>query len=100
RRHPGTALFPYTTLFRSRVLEREMAAGADHAERLAEIARQRAATESRLAMLQARWEKERDLVAKVRGLRERLEAAVLGNGAGARSEEHTSELQSRENLVC
>src|SRR5690606_36362150 len=67
----------------TRVLEREMAAGADHAERLAEIARQRAATESRLAVLHARWEKERELVGKVRSLRERLEALVLGNSAAA-----------------
>src|SRR5690606_39981066 len=54
-----------------------------YAERLAEIARQRAATESRLAVLKARWEKERELVGQVRALRERLEALVVGNGAAA-----------------
>src|SRR5690606_39531328 len=31
---------------------------------------------------------------------ESCEAAALAAAAGARSEEHTSELQSRENLVC
>jgi len=70
----------------TRVLEREMAAGADHSERLAEIARQKAATEARLEALRARWEKERELVAQVRALRERLEALVLGNGAASNGE--------------
>ena len=42
----------------TRVLERESALGADHAERLEEIAKQRADTEGRLAAMRERWEKE------------------------------------------
>src|SRR2546422_1360127 len=66
RRPPRSTLFPYTTLFRSRVSERRRA--------------------DRLLL--------------------RFHRAGLDGGAGAwalsrsRSEEHTSELQSRLHLVC
>jgi type VI secretion system protein VasG len=58
----------------ARVLTREQAVGADHAETLAAIAAARAETETRLAALTARWEQERALVAGVRAAREKLEA--------------------------
>src|SRR5438477_2311129 len=71
----------------TRVLKRERAVGADHADRLRRLAEQTAETEGRVAALQARWERERDLVAKVRELRGRLEALAAeppsGNGGGA-----------------
>jgi type VI secretion system protein VasG len=57
----------------TRVLEREAALGADHTERLAAIAKKKAATETRLAELTARWEKERDLVNRIREVRAKLE---------------------------
>jgi len=63
----------------TRVLERETALGADHQERLAQIAAQRADTEGRLASMRERWEKERDLVSRIRDVRSKLE----GNGAPA-----------------
>src|SRR5439155_4228091 len=69
RRPPRSTLFPYTTLFRSRVGERVRAP----LEVLAELP---------------------DL---------RRQAPLLGEQADvreARSEEHTSELQSRGHLVC
>jgi type VI secretion system protein VasG len=72
----------------SRVLERESAVGADHAERLAQIAEARATTEARLATLNARWADEKELVQGIRELRERLEgmagphAAQDANGLG------------------
>ena len=56
-----------------RVLEREVAVGVDHNERLADISRQTAETQDRLAALRARWDKERDLVSKMRDLRAQLE---------------------------
>jgi type VI secretion system protein VasG len=59
----------------TRILERESALGADHAEGLAALAKHKAAVESRLAELQARWEKERDLVGKIREVRGKLETA-------------------------
>ncbi|UCC71404.1 MAG: AAA family ATPase, partial [Gemmatimonadota bacterium] len=69
-------------LVQKRVLERESAVGVDHSERLAEIAREREETEAQLGSLNERWEKERDLVAKVQAIREKLEATAEGAGDG------------------
>ena len=52
-----------------RILERESVVGADHRERLEEIATKSAEIESRLARLRTRFEKERDLVTTIRDLR-------------------------------
>jgi type VI secretion system protein VasG len=59
-----------------RVLEREQAVGAEHSERLQEIEKDRVQTETDLAELKVRWEKERGLVSRIRELREQLEATV------------------------
>ncbi|HET9320610.1 MAG TPA: type VI secretion system ATPase TssH, partial [Bryobacteraceae bacterium] len=59
----------------ARVLERENALGADHSERLGQIAQERAETEGRLTVLRGRWEKERDLVTRIREVRSQLESA-------------------------
>src|SRR5690606_40840327 len=78
RRPPGSALFPYTTLFRSR-LHVGGRAGVELVGRRGPPAVRRAG---------------------------RVAAPRLHGDSGAlrvaapRSEEHTSELQSRENLVC
>src|SRR2546429_2420158 len=71
RRPPRSTLFPYTTLFRSILAVRQPKAEADHGEH-----------ETR--------DRDRELLVNGK------EAAV----GGARSEEHTSELQSRLHLVC
>jgi type VI secretion system protein VasG len=60
----------------ARILEREAAVGANHGERLASIAAERAQTEAQLGELNARWEKERDLVARIRETRGKLEEAA------------------------
>ncbi len=57
----------------ARILEREVAAGADHSERLTEIAAKRTTTEAHLQGLSGRWEKERDLVNRIREIRGQLE---------------------------
>src|SRR5690606_39813306 len=80
RRPPRSTLFPYTTLFRSRGRRRGRS-GAGTRRRGAAGRPGRRATAGR------------------------RRSAASGPGAapgraGARSEEHTSELQSRENLVC
>ncbi|MGO9259662.1 MAG: type VI secretion system ATPase TssH [Bryobacteraceae bacterium] len=67
----------------TRILEREAAVGADHRERLETIREQRTATEARLKELNARWEKERGLVDKIRQIRGQLEAGVGATSAGA-----------------
>jgi type VI secretion system protein VasG len=59
-----------------RILGREAALGADHAERMTALEAQKAAVEERLAGLQARWEKERDLVNRIREVRGKLEESV------------------------
>jgi type VI secretion system protein VasG len=66
-----------------RILEREGAIGADHRERLEQIAKQKAEVEASLKGLRERWTKEHELVSKIRGLRTQLEAAVTGDGHGA-----------------
>src|SRR5690606_41604264 len=74
RRPPTSTLFPYTTLFRS--------ADADHRVLPRRV---RLGTRDRVP------------VGGSRGVRVRPHAHRV---ARTRSEEHTSELQSRENLVC
>src|SRR3712207_7679789 len=78
RRPPRSTLFPYTTLFRS-----GLAKGIGHGERGDEHSRHRQEHD------QARW---RRLL--------RPHSVVSQPGVAHRSEEHTSELQSRQYLVC
>jgi type VI secretion system protein VasG len=63
-----------------RILEREEIVGADHQEKLEEIAASAAKAQESLKALQERWEKEKALVAKMRALRDKLEA---GHGKAA-----------------
>jgi type VI secretion system protein VasG len=67
----------------TRILERESALGADHSEGLAALAKHKTAVEGRLAELKGRWEKERDLVGKIRDVRGKLEAASGSPGTQA-----------------
>jgi type VI secretion system protein VasG len=69
----------------TRVLEREAALGADHAERLAVIAEESGQVEAELGSLRERWEKELALVQKVRDLRLEIEEAMFGDGDGAKA---------------
>src|SRR5260370_30622465 len=77
RRPPRSTLFPYTTLFRSRPL-RLAPAVREHGLDLSDAAEHGTVREAR---------------------RPRAEA-VRDVARSARSEEHTSELQSHLNLVC
>ncbi len=60
-----------------RILERESAVGAQHDERLASIRERQKELKNTLGALQARWDKTRDLVTKIREVREKLEGAGL-----------------------
>src|SRR3712207_7757653 len=83
RRPPRSTLFPYTTLFRS---TQQLATARSEVEALRENAR---------AHVQAaQFAKQRGDAAT-----EQKELAAAADAA-ARSEEHTSELQSRQYLVC
>ena len=71
----------------TRVLEREVMLGADHAERLAQIETRRSRVEAQLADLEPRWTRERDLVQQVRAVRQQIEErASNGNGAAPAAE--------------
>jgi type VI secretion system protein VasG len=59
----------------TRILNREEIVGANHQEKLAEIAAQKVKAEEQLKGLQGRWDKEKDLVAKIREIRSKLEAS-------------------------
>src|SRR5690349_22209525 len=86
RRPPRSTLFPYTTLFRSQL----RSAPAE-----AEAAGVRVGATSPTAPTATGWQGRRRLVlAWCRVL------CRFTLGAGRRSEEHTSELQSRRDLVC
>jgi type VI secretion system protein VasG len=62
-----------------RILEREAVVGADHSERLADLARQRTEMRERLDKLNQRWTAEKELVGKVRAVREQLEKLAGGD---------------------
>jgi type VI secretion system protein VasG len=75
-----------------RILEREQAVGADHADQIAEQERERAEVAAELEALEARWNLEKDLVNEIRDLRARLEG-VEAPGAereGAATEDESA----------
>src|SRR5687768_17726880 len=93
RRPPRSTLFPYTTLFRS--LEQFRQARLDF------VARQALQLEDRLHVLLDREAAEhRVLLRQVRDAEPRAAVDRQVRKLAARSEEHTSELQSRLHLVC
>src|SRR5690554_7651340 len=84
RRPPRSTLFPYTTLFRSNELERN--------EELAIKKKNVETREATLALERQQADAEARQKREIETIRAREEAE--------RSEEHTSELQSRPHLVC
>src|SRR3712207_7681488 len=80
RRPPRSTLFPYTTLFRSHVVERH--------DKDVDGQGQRRDDEKKERVLEAEVELGEGV------------AGHYGDHDGQRSEEHTSELQSRQYLVC
>src|SRR3712207_7072562 len=82
RRPPRSTLFPYTTLFRSRVIVAGLGKREEFdAERARVAAAAAAGRASQLGTRSLSW-------------------ASPGGDRVARSEEHTSELQSRQYIVC
>src|SRR3712207_8426530 len=86
RRPPRSTLFPYTTLFRS-------VCWATSGSRTASVpaSNSRSTAEPGGAM---------KAVGRERGATAAVLAPILAAIIGGRSEEHTSELQSRQYLVC
>ncbi len=66
----------------TRVLNRELELGADHKERLNEIAEKKIEAEARLATLKGRWEAEAALVTEIRELRD----SIINNAEGVDKE--------------
>ena len=54
------------------ILEREVQAGADHADEIAQLTADKAAGETQLESLEAKWQSEKELVAKVRAIQDQL----------------------------
>src|SRR3712207_8731044 len=93
RRPPRSTLFPYTTLFRSPVGQRE----PGRVQVLGDAAQPGGGAGGQAGL------DEGDLPVDVAGgvVELRLVVAAQAQGeVGGRSEEHTSELQSRQYLVC
>ena len=59
-----------------RVLNRETAVGVDHSERLELIGKQKSDVQGRLSAMRERWDKERDLVGRIREIRTKLEGGT------------------------
>src|SRR5690348_1548640 len=66
-----------------RVLEREVAVGVDHSERLASIAKRKTEVTARLKTLEARRDKEFSLVSRIREIRTQLESAAVPAASAA-----------------
>src|SRR5207253_10202457 len=96
-RHPTSTLFPYTTLFRSRFKAngrtRDMGLGSLATVSLAE-ARELAAECRRLRL------SGMDPIESRKAERVKAQLSAARSMTFDRSEEHTSELQSRGHLVC
>jgi type VI secretion system protein VasG len=58
-------------------LAREEAVGTDHGQRLRNLAERKGAEEAKLAALTAQWEKEKELIGKIRDLRAQLEEMAV-----------------------
>ena len=81
-----------------RVLERETAVGVDHRERIEAIAKRKSDAESRLRSLNERFQKERDLVMKIRDLRGKLEGEPAPASAGGGEGQAAAPALDRETL--
>jgi len=64
------------------ILARESLTGADHRERLEELAQEKAVTEGRLVELEGRRAEESRLIGELRGIREKLEVGAGTAGGG------------------
>src|SRR3712207_8013454 len=97
RRPPRSTLFPYTTLFRSQRHGRGQGQHDPHLEALAirEVQAARVLVLAKLDEVQPVLDSRAPGQPLAEGL-----AASVGLDDGVRSEEHTSELQSRQYIVC
>src|SRR5690606_40856952 len=96
-RPPRATLFPYTTLFRSECEVAKVGVYGRHVRIFRMDDERNSSGEERHGL---RLEESRESFRQVAVYGRDIHACLLEDGAILRSEEHTSELQSRENLVC
>src|SRR2546428_6961586 len=89
RRPPSSTLFPYTTLFRSREVVDKQTGGIQQHHREGYLRNHQAPSEKPPEPGLADWPH-----------RSQRRRRLNRHGMQSRSEEHTSELQSRSDLVC
>src|SRR3712207_8149084 len=93
RRPPRSTLFPYTTLFRSilEVFVETPLLKESHADEMTKLWKFHKTNE---------WKTVEPWLTRDQALSDPLMARGTPHGSPARSEEHPSELQSRQYLVC
>ncbi len=79
-------------------LQREQAAGSDHAKRLSEIDRDLALLQQELSELESRWEQERELVSKIHATRDKLTGTHEGQEENASAAEPSDPQALRADL--
>src|SRR3712207_9180083 len=98
RRPPRSTLFPYTTLFRSR-FQRIAAVAAEAAGHIGQRKAQDC-TGIEVAATTDQLPPDAPIGGTAAGDIARADHQIVGRFGAMRSEEHTSELQSRQYLVC
>src|SRR3712207_7988004 len=94
RRPPRSTLFPYTTLFRSESCSRVSEPFDQQGWRPMEERTERQIQVRQVTQVQASWTEGQ------RGAPGAFTIQLILDNGADRSEEHTSELQSRQYLVC
>src|SRR5690606_42104224 len=97
RRPPRHTPFPYTTLFRSKILKTNK---SYRARKIGTTLAEHRATDLKATVQHRRHQCLRRPTAPCSGPSSAPSVPSRSARSSSRSEEHTSELQSRENLVC
>ena len=82
-----------------RVLEREVATGSDHQERMDELTSNQSKIQAELTALEERWKKEKDLVDKIRDCRGKLEDSAGAETNAKLPEEERTKLLAELNTL-
>lgn len=78
-----------------KILEREAAIGRDHADRMAELAEERDATQAEMAKLTEKWQSEMEVAGQVRDLYQEIHA-LMEKGEEAKDEIASKQEQLKE----
>jgi type VI secretion system protein VasG len=81
------------------ILEREAVTGGQHQERLNELAQEKTAEENELAVLQKQWEQEKQLIAQIATIREKLEAQSQPKQSDSHEPKNQKDKTDQKNAV-